>query len=351
MKICLVVGFSIDLIDMVAVEPASTTEGDDHLVFSYYLLEALDDLSLADANRDYELSAEEIFRYAESKTVSTTSEFEDTQHPVLSDQYPGELSLLMKFIFNTDPELPSEASILGLDDRNYFYAPIEQTWAPGSMHNLTILSPLDTGRGTRYVFISWNDRDTSVSRTISHGGLYTANYQVQHQLLIESAYGEPEGQGWYDAGSTATISIKSIEKPTTKHIFTGWSGDCSADTATASVIIDSPKVITANWRTEYLLTIESTYSQPEGAGWYESGSTVPISVTPSEGLIIRHLFTSWSGDYTGDTAIASVTMDSPKVVTANWRTDYTQLYILIGVIVVVVATILGLRIRRRREVG
>ena len=328
----------------------SFDDAGDYGVFSYYLLEAFSEFSIADANRDYELSAEELFQYAEPKTVSETSEFESIQHPVLSDQYPGDLSILMKFIFNTEPSLPSGSEILVLDNKTYSSAPPELTWAPGSVHDLRIPSSLDTGSGTRNVFTSWNDGDTSVSRTISHGGVYTANYRTQYELLIESAYGEPEGEGWYDAGSTATISVTPIEEPTTRHIFTGWSGDYAGDTATASVIMDSPKAITANWRTDYLLTIESAYGEPEGEGWYESGSTVTISVAPSEGMLIRHIFAGWSGDFSGDTATASVTMNSPMAVTANWRADYTRLYMLIGLIVLIAAINGGLRMRRRRQV-
>jgi hypothetical protein len=328
-----------------------------HAIFSYYLIEALSEFSITDANRDYEISAEELFQYAKPKTVSETSDFyiggelQDPQHPVLSDDYADELSLLMKFIFKTEPSLPSGNEILVLDN-NIFYSstPPAFTWAPGSVHDLTILSSLDTGRGTRYVFTSWNDGDTSVSRAISHGGVYTANYKMQHQLVIESAYGEPEGQGWYDAGSTVTISVTSIEEPATRHIFTGWSGDYSSDTATAPVVMNSPKAITANWRTDYLLTIESTYGEPVGEGWYESGSTVAISVVPIEGSIIRQVFTGWSGDFSGDTATASLTIDSPKVITANWRTDHTRLYMLIGLIVLIAAINGGLRMRRRKKV-
>lgn len=331
----------------------------EYSTFTYYLLEALSEFSSADANRDYELSAEELFQYAEPETVSENTdiyadgEFQEgeMQHPVLSDDYAGELSLLMKFIFKTEPSLPSGNEILVLDNNIYYSStPPEFTWAPGSVHDLTILSSLDTGRGTKYVFTSWNDGGASVSRAISHGGVYTANYKVQHQLVIESAYGEPEGQGWYDAGSTATISVTSIEEPATRHIFTGWSGDYSGDTATASVVMNSPKAITANWRTDYRLTIESTYGQPVGEGWYELGSTVTISVAPIEGSIIRQVFTGWSGDFSGDTATASLTMDSPKAITANWRTDYTRLYMLIGLIVLIAAINGGLRMRRRKKV-
>ena len=320
-------------------------------IFTYFLLEALSEFDYADDNWDYELSAEELFRYAEHEVVFVTEDWKQPiQHPVLSDQYPGELSLLVQFIFNTEPELPSGIDILILDNEEYSSAPFELIWAPGSTHDITILSVVDTGIGTRYVFTSWNNGDTSLARTISHGGEYIANYNTQHQLLIESAYGEPEGQGWYDASSTAAISVTFIiEKPTTRHIFAGWSGDYSGDNTTASITMDSPKLITANWRTEHLLTIKSAYGEPEGQGWYESGSTVAISAASIEGRIIRHIFTGWSGDYSGDNTTASITMDSPKLITANWRTDYTRFYIFIAG-VVVAAIVIGLRIRRRRKV-
>jgi len=323
-----------------------------HGVFTYYLLEAFSKFSRADLNQDYDLSAEELFQYAEPETISKTeASAEVVQHPVLSDDYSGELSLIVKFIFRTSPDLPSGTNILTLDNKGYSSVPLELTWAPGSVHDLKILPSLDTGSGTKYVFTSWNDGNVSGSRIISDGGVYTANYGKQYLLTIESDYGEPEGQGWYDAGSTATISVISIEEPTTRHIFMGWSGDYSGDTATASVIMDSPKTVTANWRTEYLLTIESDYGEPEGQGWYDVGSTATISVAPTEGLIIKHVFTGWGGDFTGNTPTATLTVNSPMVVTANWRNDYTRLYMLItGLIVLVAVAIIGLRIHRRRRV-
>lgn len=316
-----------------------------HHYFTYYLLQALKNFDDADANYDYELSAEEIFQYAEPETVSEHSD----QQPVLSDRYSGELGLLMKFIFNTEPDLPPVATILTLDNKTYSSIPPAFIWTPGSAHNLEIPSLVDTGSGTRYVFTSWDDGETSVSRTISQGGVYTANYTTQYQLIIESAYGQPEGEGWYDSGSTASISAASTEGATTRQIFNGWSGDFTGTIANASVNMDSPKAITANWRTEHLLTIESAYGEPKGEGWYGSGSTATISVTSPEGTIIRQVFQGWSGDFTGDSASASVTMNGPKTITAIWKTDYTQLYFVAGGGAVILGAIIALFVAKSRS--
>ena len=62
-------------------EGAWETSALENSVFTYYLLEALGEFGIADDNFDYELSAEEIFYYAEPETVWETSDFEETQHP------------------------------------------------------------------------------------------------------------------------------------------------------------------------------------------------------------------------------------------------------------------------------
>ena len=53
-------------------------------------------------------------------------------------------------------------------------------------------------------------------------------------------------------------------------------------------------------------------------------------MTSPVGTIVRKVFTGWSGDSSADTAAASLTVDGAKSVTANWRTDYTQLYMIAG---------------------
>jgi hypothetical protein len=219
--------------------------------FSYYLLEALTEFDDADSNRDYELSVEELFSYAEPKTISHTTALDTIQHPVMSDQHSGEITLLMKSIFSVEPELPPDYDILILDNEVYPSDPIELTSAPGSVHDINIPPLVDITTGTRYVFASWSDGDTSVSRTIPRGGVYTANYTIQHQLLIQSAHGEPEGDGWYEAGSNITISVIPSEGRIIRQVFTGWSGDFSGDKPTTELTMDSPKTITANWRTDY----------------------------------------------------------------------------------------------------
>jgi uncharacterized repeat protein (TIGR02543 family) len=109
----------------------------------------------------------------------------------------------------------------------------------------------------------------------------TANWQNEYLLTIESAYGQPQGAGWYDEGSAASISIAPVQEPTARHNFIGWSGDYTGSQASASIIMTGPKTVTADWQNEYLLTIESAYGETEGEGWYDEGSTASISIPES----------------------------------------------------------------------
>jgi uncharacterized repeat protein (TIGR02543 family) len=305
------------------------------------------------------------------------------------------------------------------------YTSVQQRlWIPGTNHSIVIPAIVDPNSGTRWVFIAWNDGDTSLERIISNG-MYTADYDTERLLTVTSAYGNPQGNGWYKNTASADFSITElVELPDTKYIFTGWSGDYSGDNAAASVVMTEPKTVTANWRSEflltvnsdfgsptgagwyrdgntadfsvtdyielsdtkhyfigwsddttsssaasslvmsepkvvtadwrheYLLTVNSEYGQPTGAGWYQEGETASVFVAPVQGAIIRQIFDGWSGDLSDTQAASSLAINTPKVITATWHTDYMQLYLLIGGIVVLAGIIVTVVVLvRRRRVG
>jgi hypothetical protein len=101
--------------------------------------------------------------------------------------------------------------------------------------------------GTRY-------RCEYYSRNVSSSGTISFKYIAQHYLSVRSAYGTAHGSGWYDAGSTAEISIS----PTTvsllglEYQFAGWTGDVALSTPSATIEVDSPKVIIASWKLNFI---------------------------------------------------------------------------------------------------
>jgi uncharacterized repeat protein (TIGR02543 family) len=212
----------------------------------------------------------------------------------------------------------------------------------GTAASFSVFSPDDQGDGSRHVFTNWSGDSAatgpSASLTMGSPKTVTANWKLQYHLTVDSDYGSPQGEGWYDPGTAASFSVFSPDDrgDGTRHVFLNWSGDSAATAPSASLTMNSPKMVNADWKLQYYLTVESERGSPQGEGWYDSGSTATFSVASSEGIVMRQLFDGWSRDSTATMSSSSITMDSAKTVVAKWRTDYLQLYILIGGVVVVV---------------
>ena len=229
----------------------------------------------------------------------------------------------------------------------------------GSVATFSVaLQIVDHGDGNRYVFTDWDGdltaTTTEATITMNSPKTVTANWKPQYHLTVESKYGESQGEGWYDSGAVGTVSVTSQlvdHGDDSRHVFTDWGGDLTATTTEATITMNSPKTVTASWKPQYYLTVESEYGDPQGGGWYNSGSAAIVSVTSPLGVIVRQVFTHWSSDLTETTPSASIIMGSPKVVVANWRTNYSQLYILIGGILGLAGVISVIIVVRRKGKG
>jgi uncharacterized repeat protein (TIGR02543 family) len=176
---------------------------------------------------------------------------------------------------------------------------------------------------------------------------------LQHYLSIESPY-PVNGSGWYDHGQTILISA-SAQEPSkdTRAIFRGWSGDYSSKDTQISLVMDGPKHVTAQYGTQYLLTVVSPVGNPQGSRWYDADSVATFSVTSpaTEGFMGmlggKYLFDHWTGDSSAAKTSASIVMDGAKSVTAEWHADYTMPYIIFGVAAAVIAVAVFLLVKRR----
>jgi len=121
--------------------------------------------------------------------------------------------------------------------------------------------------------------------------------------------------------------------------------------------MDSPHTVTAEYKTQYRLTVNSPYGTTSGSGWYDAGSTAEFSVTssvPETGIMgslgVKYVFKSWTGDSSATSPGATILMDSPKTVTAVWAKDSTQFYTLIGAIagiIIILIVVLIVVLRRK----
>ncbi|MEZ4620970.1 MAG: InlB B-repeat-containing protein [Caldilineaceae bacterium] len=104
--------------------------------------------------------------------------------------------------------------------------------------------------------------------------------------------------------------------------FAGWSGDLSGSTTPANLTVNGDKTITATFREIRALTINvtgsGTVSKAPDKTEYADGDVVTLTAVPAEGWA----FVGWSGDLSGNANGASITLDSDKTVTANFKQTY-----------------------------
>ena len=118
---------------------------------------------------------------------------------------------------------------------------------------------IPSGSDTQYVFKTWlvdgaAKLGNPITIVMDSPHTATAEYKVQYKLTVNSQYGTTSGSGWCDAGSTAEFSVTSSVPETgimgslgVKYVFKSWTGDSSATTPQATVLMNSPKTVTALW--------------------------------------------------------------------------------------------------------
>ncbi len=125
-------------------------------------------------------------------------------------------------------------------------------------------SPIgDAGR--RQVFAGWSvdgsqTQGNPISAVMDRSHVATATYKQQYYLKVNSPLGVVQGEGWYDAGSTATVSAPGpmsagglIGALGGKFVFDGWGGDMTGSSQTMTMTMDGPHVIVATWATDYTM--------------------------------------------------------------------------------------------------
>ena len=186
---------------------------------------------------------------------------------------------------------------------------------------------LDSGTattGTSYQFT-----DIQASHTI------VFNWQEQYYLTVNSQYGNPTGQGWYNTGSTANIDITNTAQNSenTQYSFSQWTGTGSAGyTGTnlaQSITMNSPVTETASWNTQYKVT------------YLAAGNTTAINLPATEwvstGTAATGTFPSEVTTASSDTRSSLVsdnrptTITQPTTITANYQTQYKVTFSQTGI--------------------
>jgi len=126
----------------------------------------------------------------------------------------------------------------------------------------------------------------------------------------------------YYAGTTVEISAASAQG----WEFDSWSGDvANSSSSSTTVTMDANKTVTAKFvqiPSVYTLTVTCKPSRggsvtlsPTAEGkQYKAGTSVELSAIPAEG----YTFGGWSGDLSGSSNLANITVDSNKSIIADF---------------------------------
>ncbi|GEM_PF-5625542 len=237
--------------------------------------------------------------------------------------------------------VPRVASVL-VDDTLYLPSdiPLQFNWKVGSKHTIELSDTIvKNGVGSRYHFDTWTDQTTDPTQTVTvkNDISYKAIFKVQNYLKINSDFGKVKGEGWYDDGSIAQISIlqnKIVDSNNLQqHIFDGWSDGNDKKSSKNSITVDHPLTINANWKDQYYLQLTSSVAGIEipGSGWYDKGAQVPL-VTDTGSKIsndAKYVFGKWlaKGDNLSiidkpESNVAVLTINGPQTIEADWKKSY-----------------------------
>jgi hypothetical protein len=238
-----------------------------------------------------------------SATSGATSSLSVGNHTVTADysggsNYNGSTGTLSGGqTVNLAPSYTVATSPSGLHvvvDGATYGGPQTFTWVVGSTHTISAPSPQSGGAGTQYVFLSWSDGG-SQGHTISapsSSTTYTANFTTQYSLTTsvnppEGGTVTPSGMNWYNSGQT--VSVLAI--PSSGYTFSSWSGDLSGSANPASLLMNGPKNVTANFSVEVVPVEPCTYSiSPPSQNFGKEGGTGSVSITT--GNVCQ--WTAWS---------------------------------------------------------
>jgi M6 family metalloprotease-like protein len=192
--------------------------------------------------------------------------------------------------------------------------------------NITALDTVPAGLGIRGKFAGWSTGATSNKLALlGENVTISALYKTQYYVSIASEYGTPDGVGWYDVQSNATISIQSPINATqqgVRYMFTEWSGDYNGTRNPIALQVNQPLNLTASWKTQFYFAVDTGgHAVSTGTGWYDNGTVVNYRIMPpqpSNGT--WYIFNGWSGDYSGSSLSGTVTLSKPVTISAAWAT-------------------------------
>ncbi|MBW2472284.1 MAG: hypothetical protein JRE18_09410, partial [Deltaproteobacteria bacterium] len=242
---------------------------------------------------------------------------------------------------NVPIENPNDKGYGGVTDYTRQVDTGDTVWlvAPDTVDGKTFTGWTGSINSTNTYILFPMDADTSV----------TANYQTPTQkytLFVYSAGATGVSISSSTGHGGTTNYTKTLDEDTlvtltapsswAEAVFTGWSGAVNSGSQTITLTMDAVKSVTANYVTQYTLSVNSAgasgvlvssttghdgvtdYTKPS----LNSGTYVNLQAPQYVGTgALRKRFTSWSGSVSSTSWLITLTMTGNKTVTANYVAD------------------------------
>mgnify|MGYP006277806723 CR=1 FL=1 len=203
----------------------------------------------------------------------------------------------------------------------------------GSVKQSPSYSALDAGTvveltaeaDTGYKFDHWegdiSGNNNPVSVTMDENKSITAVF-VEKDYSLET---NTEGEGTINEREISNNEVELTANPNTGWKFDHWEGDLSGSNNPETIIVDSPKSVTAVFvKKSYSLSINTegsgTVSKSPNQTNYDYGTEVQLTASADS----NWYFNYWEGDLTGSNNPATITIDSNKSITAVFAEQSTD---------------------------
>ncbi|MCJ2557129.1 MAG: hypothetical protein LN415_08510, partial [Candidatus Thermoplasmatota archaeon] len=272
--------------------------------------------------------------------------------------------------FTTEYEVTITTNPAGMQitvDSNTLTTPQTFWWADGASHDIDVVTPqAGATADQRYAFATWSDSGTkSHSVTVDQSETITATFDVQYQVTVTTSpagrvfrEGTTDHTGpstfWVTSGGSLIISGTSPQPAgatDTRYEFASWAD--GPTTFARTITVTAASTYTAQFTTQYYLTVVSDKGTPTGQGWHDAGTQATFSVTsPVTVDGVEYAFTGWSGDSTESGKSSEVLMDAAKTVEAKWEesgflTKFWWIFPII--IIIIIAAIVAIWMMKRKK--
>jgi len=208
-------------------------------------------------------------------------------------------------------------------DGNEYCSPVSIPMFSKTTHIVSVDSIQNT-KGARYIFHHWSDGGSAAHNVTlgMTGDTLFAVFMKQFYLTVRSNDDTLSGSGWYNENDIAHFSAKRCisVSDSVRFRFLCWSGDVNSVNPTDSTVMDTSKVVVANYAQENFVFIRcnpdrygKTVPPPPGL-WVEKGSTIELMAYPQK----NYCFWNWSGDIASTSNPISVSVYAPLHITANF---------------------------------